>query len=137
MQHTIGSLLWQVGSVMEKQSDAIVFNELGIGYAQFKILHLLLYSDGKPQNYIAHELGQSEASISRQIKLLKQAGFIELHRPENNKKEHVISLSDKGAQAAEDALAVLNRYHAPILAVLDESQQSQLHALLSLIKTRL
>lgn len=73
----LGYFLEHVSSLFVKQLDQILLEQLGIGYAQFKILRVLSDSAYLGQRQIADELGQTEASISRQVKLLQSDGLVQ------------------------------------------------------------
>lgn len=132
-----GFMLHKIGSMMERASDQVLFNEFGVGYSQFKILFALSYHEDVQQKEIAQFLGQTEASISRQIKLLKEASFITITLGADDKKKHLITLTVKGQKMLSDALSVLNSYYLPILSVLSESEQLALGRYLSKIHDRL
>ena len=75
--NTIGYLLQHVSSLLAKQSDQVLQEQLGIGLAQFKILRTLQTEPRTPQREIAFNLGQTEASISRQVKLMIADGLLQ------------------------------------------------------------
>lgn len=132
-----GFMLHKIGSMMERTSDQVLFSEFGVGYSQFKILFALSHHEGVQQKEIAHFLGQTEASISRQIKLLSEAGFIIITLGEDDKKKHLITLTKKGQILLQDALGALNRFYEPILSTLTLHQQLSLAGDLSKIHDRL
>lgn len=131
MNHNVGYLLHHLSSVMARNSDQLLLEQLGIGFSQFKILLTLEQSTGLQQKRIAETLGQTEASISRQIKLLHDASMISSHVNPNNRREHITRLTPKGLSVIERAMQILNNYHAPVFARLNAKQQQQLQELLS------
>jgi DNA-binding MarR family transcriptional regulator len=126
MQSDIGSLLHKVSSALDKTSDQVLMERLGIGLSQFRVLLYLLSEDGARQNKIAENLAQSEPSVSRQVKVLQQKGLAVVRRNVSNRRDRLIFLTQKGASMAERAVNVLNEYHAPMFARLGEKQQEQL-----------
>ncbi|HSX23988.1 MAG TPA: MarR family winged helix-turn-helix transcriptional regulator, partial [Candidatus Saccharimonadales bacterium] len=68
--NNIGYLLQHLSGVLAKQSDQALQERLGIGFSQFKILRVLQHSPQTQQRQIAEWIGKTEASISRQIKLM-------------------------------------------------------------------
>jgi len=132
-----GFLLHKIGSMMERSSDQVLFKEFGVGYSQFKIMFALSHHSGAQQKEIAEFLGQTEASISRQIKLLKQAHFVSMELGSDDKKKHHISLTGKGQQLLRDALAKLNLHYEPILSILSEHDQQQMTRQLAMIHDKL
>lgn len=137
LKNNPGFLLHKIGALMERASDQVLFEEFGIGFSQFKILFALQHHQDVQQKQIAHFLGQTEASVSRQIKLLKAAKFIEVRLGKDDKKKHYITLTTRGSEVAKDALGVLNAYYEPILAVLSADEQLDLGPKLGKIHDRL
>lgn len=128
--NNIGYLLQHTASTLARQSDQVLQERLGIGFSQFKILMTLQWNPSVQQKHIAESLGQTEASISRQIKLMHEAGLLRSKVSERNKREHITTLTHKGERLADEALHVLNGYHAPMWQVLGEKGQRQLAELL-------
>lgn len=124
--NNLGYLLNHIAFVMGRQSDMVLNERLGIGFSQFKIMMVLRYAPHVQQKEIADRLGQTEASISRQIKLLTDKGLLQsLKRPEN-RREHITTLTLKGENLTDEALELLNQYHSPVFARLSEHQQQLL-----------
>ena len=129
--NNIGYLLQHLSGVLAKQSDQALQERLGIGFSQFKILRVLQENPVVLQKQIAEWLGQTEASISRQIKLMHETGLLHTVVNPRNRREHITSPTAKGMRLAEEALNVLNSTHASVFEELGEKHQEQLHAILS------
>ena len=124
--NNIGYLLNHLSFVLSRHSDQVLQEQLGIGFSQFKIMMVLRWNPSVRQQQIAERLGQTEASISRQIKLLHTKGLLSTHISPKNKREHITALTNKGEKLTEQAMLVLNNYHAPTFSALSEKQQQQL-----------
>ena len=122
-KHNLGFMLHKLGAMMEKQSDAVLFEQFGLGFSQFKIMMALEHHQGGQQKEIAQFLGQTEASISRQIKLLEEADFISVGEQPENRKKHVITLTARGKQVSSDAMRALNTFYTPILDTMTQPEQ--------------
>lgn len=133
----IGYLLHHVSSILDRHSDQVLMERLGIGFSQFKILLVLLEKDGATQNSIAAQLGQTEASISRQIKLMTKQGLVVVRRSQQNRRQHHIFLTSKGDILTEKAMKILNDYHSPMFATLSAKEQENLLTTLKSIKNYL
>ena len=131
LDNNLGYLFHHISAVLARQSDQILLEQLGIGFSQFKIMLILAEGKGTQQRQIATTLGQTEASISRQIKLLHDDGFISSQVNPANRREHITHLTPRGSKVTERAMEILNNYHAPIFNNLSERQQVQLRELLS------
>ncbi len=119
-------LLQHVSSILAKQSDQVLQEQLGIGLAQFKILQTLKAEPRTPQREIAFNLGQTEASISRQVKLMTAAGMLQSMRSPKDHREHLTVLAPKGERLVEAAQAAMAKFYQPIYGVLGDKQQAQL-----------
>jgi MarR family transcriptional regulator, transcriptional regulator for hemolysin len=128
---TIGYLLQHVSFVLGRHSDQVLSEQLGIGIAQYKIMTILQWRSDIRQRDIAKMLGQTEASISRQIKLMQDSGLLEVRINPSNRREHQTMLTYKGSRLARTATEILNRYHRPAFEHMSARQQQVLHELLT------
>lgn len=131
----IGYLLHHITAVLARNSDQVLQEQLGIGFSQFKILLVLQEQPGVRQKQLAQKLGQTEASVSRQVKLLSDDGLILSQVSPRNRREHLSYLTSKGTKIVERSLEILNTYHAPVFAGLSSKQQQQLQELLLQVHT--
>lgn len=129
--NNIGYLLNHLAFVLGRQSDQVLQERLGIGFSQFKIMMVLRWDPSIQQKQIADRLGQTEASISRQIKLLHDQGLLHTKISPKNKREHITTLTLKGERLTDEAVRALNDYHSPVFARLSEKDQQKLIELLS------
>ena len=125
-----GYLLHHLSFVMDRQSDAMLQERLGIGFSQFKILKVLQKREGIQQKTIADCLGQTEASVSRQIKLLHDDGLLTTRISPHNRREHITGLTLKGLKVFDYALHLLEEFRAPVFEQLSKQQQRQLQEIL-------
>lgn len=132
----IGYLLQHLSFVLARQSDQALQEQLGIGFSQFKILMVLHWKPNVQQRLIADKLGQTEASISRQIRLMADDDLLRSTRSPQNKREHITQLTSKGLKITEEAMRILNEYHAPVFEQLSSRQQQQLLEILKLMHER-
>jgi len=78
------------------------------------------------QRHIAERLGQTEASISRQIGLMLDRGLLQTAVNPSNRREHLTTPTTKGLRLLEEATNILNTYHGPMFGVLSDRQREQL-----------
>lgn len=131
LSDNVGYLLQHLSASLARQSDQILQEQLGIGYSQFKLMMVLQQNPSVQQRHIAETLGQTEASISRQIKLMHDRSLLQTTISPHNRREHITTLTAKGQRLSEEALNVLNRYQAPIFAELSDKQQKLLAEILA------
>lgn len=129
----LGYLLQHTSSSLSRRSDQVLQEQLGIGVSQFKIMMVLKWNPNVQQRQIADALGQTEASISRQIKLMHNENLLQTTISPHNRREHITTLTAKGVRMTQEALNVLHRDNAPIFKVLSEKQQKQFMEILRLL----
>lgn len=125
LSNNIGYLLQHLAFTMARQNDLLLQNQFNLGFSQFKILMVLEKSPYIQQRQIAESLGQTEASISRQIKLMTRDGLLQRSRG-GDRRQHITTLTNKGVKLVENAYDSLNNYHKPMFERLNEQQQSVL-----------
>jgi DNA-binding MarR family transcriptional regulator len=130
-------LLDHIASLLAKQSDQVLQEQLGIGLSQFKILRALQTEPRTMQREIAANLGQTEASISRQVKLMLADGLLQSIRNSKDHREHLTIITPKGERLTEAAMIALERYHRPTFAALTDKQQEQIIAILRTLHDQL
>src|SRR5688572_15829021 len=109
----LGYLIQHLAAVLGHQTDQVLLEQLGVGLSQFKILWVLQWNPNVEQRFIAESLGQTEASISRQIKILQADGLLQTHRDPNNRRKHITSATLKGTRVTEAAVSIMRRNFAP------------------------
>lgn len=114
-----------------RQNDQLLLERLGIGFSQFKILMVLQKKPHVQQKAIAETLGQTEASISRQIKLMHDKGLLSTSINPANRRERMTTLTGKGDRLIEEAFTVLNGYYGPMFDHLGEKKLTQLIEILA------
>lgn len=124
--NNLSYLLHHLAAVMGKQSDQILQEQLGIGLSQYKILMVLEWNPRVQQRAVADSLGQTEASVSRQIKLLKTKGLLVSKTDSSNRRKHISAPTPLGMQVTEAATNILRRSFGPELSGLGDDQIMQL-----------
>jgi DNA-binding MarR family transcriptional regulator len=120
--NNLSYLMQHVSSVMSRQADQLLQEQLGIGYSQYKILMVLEWNPRVQQKTIAESLGQTEASISRQIKLLTKKGLLATKQDARNRRKHLTAPTPKGMQVTEAASGLMRRQLGPEFAQLGDDQ---------------
>jgi DNA-binding MarR family transcriptional regulator len=125
--NNITYLFQHVADVIGKQTDQLLQKEVGIGLSQYRILMVLEWNPRVTQNAIALSLGQTEASISRQIKVLEKSGLLATKPDPLNRRKHIATPTPKGAQATEAASTLLRRSTGAEFGALDEASLNGLY----------
>jgi DNA-binding MarR family transcriptional regulator len=87
---------------------------------------VLEWSPRIQQLAIANALGQTEASISRQIKLLKSKGLLAVKVDPQNRRKHLTAPTTLGMQVTEAASAIVRRSFGTDFSSLGDDQLVQL-----------
>jgi DNA-binding MarR family transcriptional regulator len=119
-------LVQHLSSVIAKQADQVLQEQLGIGLSQFKILMVLEWNPRVQQKVIADSLGQTEASISRQIKLLETKGLLVARPDPQNRRKHITAPTTLGMQITEAATGIIRRSFGPEFAGMGDDRIMQL-----------
>jgi DNA-binding MarR family transcriptional regulator len=111
--YNLNYLIQHLAEVINKQADQVLQEQLGIGVSQYRILAVLDVSPQIQQMAIAKALGQTEASISRQIKLLQAKGLLLSKIDPGNRRRHITSPTTLGLQITDAAMVIMNRNFSP------------------------
>jgi DNA-binding MarR family transcriptional regulator len=130
-QQSLSYLLQHTSVIMQRQADQVLQERLGVGMSQYRILMTLQDRPNVQQRFLADSLGQTEASISRQVKLLVERGMLAVQINPQNRREHVTVLTAKGAKITQAAEGVLSEYHGPAFEQLSDREKQQLGTILN------
>src|SRR5580700_3709704 len=116
-------LLQHIGTILERQFDQALLEQFGIGTSQYRILLVLQAHPDISQKHLAANLGQTEASISRQVRVLQNKLLITVRVHPTSRRERVVSLSSKGSTVIVVAQQLFAQNAASLLDGLSERQQ--------------
>lgn len=128
---TNAELLQHIAIVSYRQADQILQERLGIGMSQYKIMAFLEEKSGSTQRDIAHTLGQTEASISRQTKLMAKNEWLITRAQSQNRRARSASLTTKGTKLLRAAQEILEALGQTMYSTLTPKQTEQLAAILT------
>lgn len=97
----IAPLLLDVADRVAKRLDDSLKHELGIGMSQYRIMRAVAQYSRASQKTIAQLLGQTEASVSRQIALLHDQRVVGVHRDASDRRARVLILTPRGRELLE------------------------------------
>ena len=126
-----GYLLEHLSNMLARQSDQVLQEQLGVGLSQYKIMMVVQWNPKVQQRKLAQALGQTEASVSRQVKLLLEKGLIATRVNPAERREHITEITARGLKLAHAAREAMAAYHAPMFAELSDKQMRQLIELLT------
>lgn len=111
-------LYWQIHKLaflLEKRADDALRQDLGIGFAQYKVLEAIHQNTLSRQNVVAKLLDQTEASVSRQIKILQKKGLIHTSDMMGDKRARELTLTRVGEEIVRQAIDVIEIAQSPII----------------------
>lgn len=111
-------LYWQIHKLaflLEKRADESLKSQLDIGFAQYKVLEAINQNMLAKQNLVAKLLDQTEASISRQIKILQKKGMITVTTVMGNKRAKELALTVVGEEIVSQAEELLDLTQAQVI----------------------
>lgn len=130
----VATNIHRLSTVLGRVADRTLQDSSGYGMSQFKILWMLYkHSEGVLQTNIAGWLNQTEAAVSRQIRLLNDQGLLSVEVDPENRRNHVVVLSETGRLFAQNAMKILLKEYEPFFADLDEKDMQKLNELLEKI----
>ncbi len=126
-------LYWQIHKLaflLEKRSDESLKSQVGIGFAQYKVLEAIGRNMLAKQNTVAQLLDQTEASISRQVKILQKKRLITVASVMGNKRARELSLTENGEELLRQCEEILDLAQAQVIGGLSYQEQQHLQQLL-------
>lgn len=119
-------LYWQIHQLaflLEKRADETLKAQIGIGFAQYKVLEAVGRNMLARQNMIAEFLDQTEASVSRQVKILEKRGLLIVGTVMHNRRARELSLTESGEELLGHCEEVLDIAQAQIIGSLSYQEQ--------------
>ena len=129
-------LLHHLSFLLDKEVDAALHEELGIGLSQLKVLYVLKKWPYSQQRSVARILGQDESGVSRQVQQLADRGLVTRKANPKDRRQQLILMSPDGSALLERARGITKACHELVLAGLDEEQRRYLHQTLELLHRR-
>ncbi len=116
----------RLSSNLSRKYDQLLLERYGIGFSQYKIMHLLQNNEAMKQSSIATILGQTEASISRQVQIMVGYGFAIVTVNKLDKREHLVCITSKGLRLINEADKVISQKTSQIFKDIGHKQKIQL-----------
>ncbi len=85
------------------QAYTPMLNALGITYPQYLVLMVLWEKDNQPVNDIAHRLLLETNTVTPLLQRMEKLGIVVRKKGEQDKRQQIVSLTDKGRDMEEEA----------------------------------
>lgn len=89
------------------QAYTPLLNQLGITYPQYLVLMVLWEKDCLPVNEIAHKLFLETNTVTPLLQRMERQGLVSRQRGDEDRRQQIVSLSEKGRQLEERAFSII------------------------------
>src|SRR5258707_387162 len=111
------SLVWK----LQQSADELLLSKNGVGLSQTRIMAVLAKSGPRSQAYAAVELGQTEANVSKQLKVMKKQGLVNITKNKKDHRQRDVSLTPKGYRSYTKAEQILKHHEKGLLSTMSRS----------------
>ncbi|MCX7997124.1 MAG: MarR family winged helix-turn-helix transcriptional regulator [Patescibacteria group bacterium] len=131
----IASYLHRLGSMLERGADHLLQKEMRMSFMQVMILLSVQRCAATQQQEIVRILGLTPGAVSRHLDVLVSEGSATRVINPKNRRQHLISVTAKGAEKIENAFVILERSLSTILGVLSRAEKKALEdSLLKIVR---
>ena len=113
-------------SLMEKHADTDLMDKFSLSYMQALIMNIVRHHPNTTQQFLGICTRFTPGAISRQVEVLREKGMITRKVKKDNRREHEIALTKKGAEEVEKAFNELQKNLSDLFSVLKEKEFTQL-----------
>lgn len=89
------------------QAYTPLLSKLGITYPQYLVLMVLWEDDSQPVNTIAHRLLLETNTVTPLLQRMERLGLIARKKGERDKRQQIVSLTEKGRSLEEQAYNII------------------------------
>ena len=89
------------------QAYTPLLNELGITYPQYLVMMVLWEQDAQPVNDIARRLLLETNTVTPLLQRMEKLGIVTRQRGKEDKRQQIVSLTEKGKAMEEQAYQVI------------------------------
>jgi DNA-binding MarR family transcriptional regulator len=104
--------------ILQHRYDDHLLSRVGVGFAHTRIMEVLDNTVPRSQRQLATWLGQTEANISRQIRLMKKQGIVRITKNKKDARQRDVTLTDKGAKKLDAAQKILHQQQHELMQML-------------------
>lgn len=108
--------------VLQQLSDDRLLAKAGVGLSQTRIMSVLNNSVPRSQRVIAQLLQQTEANVSRQLKVMHVHGLVSVVKSKKDARQRDVKLTAKGRHKYQAAIKVLTAQQNEQLKLLDKNE---------------
>jgi DNA-binding MarR family transcriptional regulator len=114
--------LHQLTFVLQHLLDELLLSKANVGLSQVRIMGALHKSAPRSQRAVAGQLMQTEANISRQLRLMHKQGLVSIKKNKKDGRQRDVVLTAKGAKKQDVAEKLLAAQQKQLLNTLDRKE---------------
>jgi DNA-binding MarR family transcriptional regulator len=115
-------LLQRLAFILQQSSDEVLLKQIRVGLSPVRIMAELETSGVVSQRNLAKRLHQTEANISRQIRLMQRDGLVNIAKNPKDGRERQLTLTNKGADLSQAAEKILINNYKNLVSRLDKKE---------------
>lgn len=101
--------LLHLAYILQQQADELLLREVGVSLSHVRIMSGLSVLRAKSQRALAVELSQTEANISRQLKVMKKQGLVTVEKNKKDGRTRDVRLTQKSQGSYQTAVKLLSK----------------------------
>ncbi|NKB57116.1 MAG: MarR family transcriptional regulator [Alphaproteobacteria bacterium] len=136
LDQLLGFLVNDVSRLMRTRFDSRA-RDLELTRPQWRVLVFLSTSEGINQSGLADLIEVERMSMARMIDRLEAADLVERRPDANDRRVHLLYLTEKARPLLDEITALANELHDEALDGLSEADRETLRSLLTVIKNNL
>ena len=129
---------WYISYLYRKSGTQIsaALKDMNLSGNQSVVLVGIYRNEGSNQRALADAIAMAPGVMSRVLRDLEDAGYVEKHRDELNRRNYLLYLTPEGTAAAEQSLLLQGSYWEHLLQDFTEEEKSTLNFLLEKMEHR-
>lgn len=114
--------LHQLTFVLQHLLDELLISKASVGLSQVRIMGALHSTLPRSQRVVAGQLMQTEANVSRQIRLMQKQGLVSIKKNKKDARQRDVLLTSKGSQKYQQAEKLIAAQQKELLKTLDKTE---------------
>lgn len=125
----------RVQAKLNAQASHVLKKNAGLTLVQWRIIFVIADLGVTSSNVVCKATAMDKGLVSRKLKNLVQLGLVQSRTKEGDHRQHLLSLTDEGAQVYRKTLPIMQRRQKHLLSHLSEEETEILARILDKIET--
>lgn len=114
--------LHQLTFVLQHLLDELLISKASVGLSQVRIMGALHAVLPRSQRVVAGQLMQTEANVSRQLRLMQKRGLVSIKKNKKDARQRDVLLTSKGSQKYDQAEKLIATQQKELLKMLSKTE---------------